>query len=51
MIIKLGLSAQPLQTSYGTYQEMVIHCWFKTLMEKCDLLNIKVHFNDTSIEL
>merc|ERR1711966_10608 len=51
IILELGVSAQPLQTSYEKYGDRVTSCWLKSLWEKCAKFNIKVEFGNTPIEL
>ena len=41
MILKTGVSQQPLQQSYKKYGNWVTHSWIKTLWEKLDLFMTK----------
>ena len=41
---------QLLHQSYKKYEKWVTPLWFKTLYEKCDLLNVVVEFNDVLLD-
>jgi hypothetical protein len=51
MIVEMGVSMQPLQESYKRYSSRVTPCWLTSLWEKCDLLNVKVEFLETIMQL
>ena len=51
MILELGLSLQPLQQSYSKYGDWVTYSWLKTIWEKCDKFQIKVHFADVPLDI
>ncbi len=43
LVIKLGLSLQPLQMDYSRYQECCTHSWLKTVWEKAHMFNLRIH--------
>ena len=51
LVLELGVSPQPLQESYKTYNSRVTHCWLTSLWEKCDKLNVKVEFLESILQL
>ena len=51
MVLELGLSLQPFQQSYSKYGDWVTHSWLKTIWEKCDRFQIKIHFADVPLEI
>ena len=51
IILELGLSAQPLQTSYEKYKGRITSCWLKSLWEKCAMFDVRVEFGNVPIEL
>ena len=51
LMVEMGVSLQPLQESYKRYSSRVTHCWLTSLWEKCDILNVRVEFSDTILQL
>ena len=51
IILELGMSVQPLQTSYEKYGDWVTSSWIKSLWEKCAMFSVRVEFGDVPIEL
>ena len=51
MVLELELSLQPLQQSYSKYGNWVTHSWLKTIWEKCNWFQIKIHFADVPLDI
>ena len=51
IILELGMSVQPLQTSYEKYGDWVTSSWLKALWEKFAMFSVRVEFGDIQIEL
>ena len=51
LILELGFTDQPFQESYERYGSWVMDCWLKSLWEKCAKFDVKVIFNDISLEM
>ena len=49
IIIELGISAQPLQTSIAKYKSWVTPCWLKSLWEKCAMFDIRMDLGDVPV--
>jgi len=47
----LWYTNRPLQESYKRYSSRVTHCWLTSLWEKCDILNVRVEFLETILQL
>ena len=50
-ILELGSFSQPLQESYGKYGSWIIHCWLKSLWEKCNEFEVTVELNNIAISV
>jgi hypothetical protein len=50
LLLKLGVSFQPLQSSYQQFSFLATHTWMKMLWEKLDMFNITIQTAQSSLK-